>query len=153
MAERYGVRKGLRVRDLEGHDLGRVTRCDEWGFEVEKGFPILFRQDLVARYDEVRHVRDGVVTLARTSHDLLDLAAGGMPISWRVPTPPEFPAAATPAEARGVFADLAGAPPAEAGVPAAPPLSPDQALTRADEREYEATHGEGVPDVSAPSHR
>ncbi len=103
MLDRNGVRLGQRVRDLDGHDLGKVTRLDEWGFEVTKGFPILFHDDLVARYDEVRAIEDGEIVLARSSRDLQDLAAGELPPSWRVSAPPDYPDAATPAEARPVL--------------------------------------------------
>jgi hypothetical protein len=153
--ERNGVRVGIRVRNLDGKDLGRVTRLHEWGFEVEKGFPILFRRELVATYDEVRGIRDGALVLARSDHALFDLAQGEIPESWRIAAPPGFPQAATPAEARGVVDDLA------ARSPVAPPRAmepvtepakrssePDshdaeihaetgEAEARDDEREYE----------------
>ena len=107
MHERNGVRIGQRVRDLDGNDLGRVTRLYEQGFAAMKGFPILFRKDIVARYDEVRGVRNGEIVLARSARDLEDLAAGEVPPSWRVPVPPDFPPIATPPEARLLFEELA----------------------------------------------
>lgn len=98
--ERNGVRVGLHVKDVHGAALGRVTRLHDWGFEFEKGLPILFRQDFVATYDEVRGVKDGVVTLARAPEALFELARGRLPESWRVAAPERgFPTAATPGEA------------------------------------------------------
>jgi uncharacterized protein (TIGR02271 family) len=101
-----GLRIGVRVRDLDGKDLGRVTRLDEWAFEFERGF-LLFRRDYVAAYDEVREIRDGVVILARSDETLLRLAAGEVPASWRVPVPPGLPEVATPPEGRQLLAALA----------------------------------------------
>jgi hypothetical protein len=121
--ERHGIRIGMPVRDLDGKSLGRVTDLYDDGFHVLGGLPILFRRDLVARYDEVRSVRDGALVLARSERDFLDLAAGGLPQAWRIPAPPEYPAAATPAEARGVFEDLAaGAIVSDSAARAAPEL-------------------------------
>ncbi len=102
MQERNGVRLGQRVRDLDGNDLGRVKELYDSAFSVVKGLPFLFRKDLVARYDEVRGVRDGEIVLARSARDLFELAAGGIPPAWRVESPPDQPTAATPAEARAV---------------------------------------------------
>lgn len=105
MKEWNGIRVGQRVRDLDGNDLGRVKELYDAAFSIVKGFPILFRQDVVARYDEVRELRDGELVLARSSRDLFELAAGGVPPAWRVEAGPEQPTAATPAEARP-FASL-----------------------------------------------
>lgn len=102
MKERNGVRVGQRVRDLDGKDLGRVKELYASAFAVVKGFPVLFRQDLVARYDEVRGEKEGVLVLARSPRDLQELAAGGIPPAWRIDARPELPSAATPGEARPV---------------------------------------------------
>src|SRR5215208_7704386 len=102
MRERNGVRMGQRVRDLDGTSLGRVVRLFDWGFEARRGLPILFRRDFILRYDEVRGVRDGALLVSRSRRDLLELAAGQVPASWRIPAPHEFPTAATPSEARYV---------------------------------------------------
>ena len=102
MTERNGVRVGGRVSDLDGTDLGRVTRLWDWGFEVAKGLPWLFRRQSVVRYSEVRGVRDGTLVVARSARDLLDLAEGGLPTSWRIAAPQGYPTAATPSDSNTV---------------------------------------------------
>lgn len=145
MDERNGVRLGERVVDADGKPLGKVTRLYPWGFLATRGFPVLTRRDEVIRYDEVRGARDGALVVARSDQDLLDLAAGGVPRSWRIPAPPGYPAAATPSEARLVLEDIAsGAAFSRLGVdeplvPTAPEAPP---LTRAEEREYALTRGQ-----------
>lgn len=124
--DRNGVRIGQSVRDLDGKDLGRVKALYDEAFLAVKGPPLLFRQDHVLRYDEVRGERDGALVVARSDRELLELARGELPATWRVPVPAGFPSAATPSEARGVFAEVAlghavsGAP-VEAGELAEPP--------------------------------
>jgi hypothetical protein len=105
--ELNGVRIGQPVRNLDGKDLGHVEALYDEAFLAVKGFPILFRRDSVIRYDEVRGERDGALVVARSDSELLELAAGRLPATWRVPVPPGFPSAATPGEARGVFAEVA----------------------------------------------
>jgi hypothetical protein len=148
MQEREGVRVGQRVRDLDGTSLGRVTRLFAWGFAARKGL-WLFRSDFVVRYDEIRGVRDGEILVARSRRDLFDLAAGGIPPSWRIATPPEFPAAATPPEARLLLHDLARGAIATGAAPRpAPALEPSPSAapaTEDDEREYVRTRGQSVP--------
>ncbi|WP_242340721.1 MULTISPECIES: hypothetical protein [Anaeromyxobacter] len=158
MKERNGVRVGQRVRDLEGKSLGRVKHVYDWGFDASKGFPILFRSDYVFRYDEVRGMRDGALVIARTDRDLIELAEGEMPASWRIPAPPGFPGVATPPEAHAVFAGLAAA--RAAGTAArAQPLEPapstaapvestlwraeDGELGAGEERRYAERRGQG----------
>ena len=85
MSERNGVRLGERVVDVDGKSLGKVTRLYPWGFVATRGLPVLTRRDEVIRYDEVRGARDGALVVARSDHDLFDLAEGGVPRSWRVP--------------------------------------------------------------------
>jgi hypothetical protein len=109
MKERNGVRVGQRVRYVDGKVVGRVVELFDAGFAVQRGFPILFRKDFVFRYDEVRGTRDGGLVVARTEKDLFQLARGELPASWRIPAPSGFPTAAAPAEARGVFAEVASA--------------------------------------------
>ncbi|HET8540989.1 MAG TPA: hypothetical protein VFL83_14040 [Anaeromyxobacter sp.] len=150
MRERSGVRLGQRVVDADGKDLGRVRRLYGWGFAVTRGLPVLFRRDHVIRYDEVRGAREGALVVARSERDLFDLAAGRIPRSWRVPAPPGYPAAATPAEARFVLDDIASGAafsrtadgddePLVPVPPEAPPLAPSE------EREYALTRGQAGP--------
>ncbi|ACG75110.1 conserved hypothetical protein [Anaeromyxobacter sp. K] len=141
--DRNGVRIGQAVRDLDGRPLGRVDALYEWGFRVVKGFPILFRQEQVLRYDEVRGERDGALVVARSEAALLQLAGGEIPDIWRVPTPHAFPAAATPSEARDLFAELAGARAASAAP--RPGVPEPQVLPAADERDYVRSRGESFP--------
>jgi hypothetical protein len=137
MREAHGVRKGQRVRTVDGDDLGRVTNLYELGFAVLKGFPILFGQTFVLRYEEVRGERDGALVVARSARDLLDLSNGEIPPSWRVPVPPGLPTAATPAEARQIFSAVASRPlvgvrpgdaPATPAQPAGPATADSQAV-------------------------
>jgi hypothetical protein len=95
-----GVRVGMRVRDLDGRKLGRVTRLYEESFAFEKGFPLLFRQDFVGLYDEVASIQGDELTLARTADMLQELAAGRIPRAWRTVEGPGALRAATPSEAR-----------------------------------------------------
>jgi hypothetical protein len=107
MRERNGVRMGQRVVNVDGKSLGRVVGLYDWGFAVRWGLPVLWRRDFVLRYDEVRGVRDGALVAARSSRDLDELAAGDVPPSWRIRTPSEYPAIATPAEAHALVAAVA----------------------------------------------
>ncbi len=118
--ERNGVRLGQRVRDLDGKELGRVTALYAWGFEVAKGVQ-MFRRNQVILYDELRGTRDGALVVSRSARALFQLAAGQLPAIWRIAVPPDFPAAATPMEARGVFEELASAAGAPGGAPPAEP--------------------------------
>ncbi len=152
MQERNGVQLGQRVRDLDGTSLGRVTRLYESGFAVQRGPAILFRRDLVVGYDEVRGVRDGDLVIARSPRDLFELAAGRVPPSWRIPAPPDFPTAATPAEARYVREDLArgfiggeGAGPGPGPGPGRPGPGLETPVSDAEVRAHVATRGQGTP--------
>lgn len=151
MQERNGVRLGQTVRDADGNELGRVSDLYAWGFRATKGFPILFRKDQVLRYDEVRGARDGALVVARSRRDLFELAAGGVPRSWRVPSPPGYPSAATPSEARLVLEDIAsGAAFSRSSPDEALVASPGEAspLTLEEEREYTLTRGQADAAIS-----
>ncbi len=90
------VQVGRTVLDADGRRLGKVTRCDAWGFEVVRGF--WWPREWVVRYDEVLEVRGDQVRIARGQDDLLDLAAGRLPRSWRRPG---MPAPLAPAASEG----------------------------------------------------
>lgn len=152
MRERNGVGLGVRVRDLDGKELGRVAKLYEWAFLVVKGPPVLARQETVIRYDEVRGLRDGRLVVSRSDRQLFELAAGELPSSWIIPTRPDFPSAATPPEARGVFETFA-AERREATRPAgdqAPKAGADEPTLSPDE-ERESYRQRGEPLGSAPS--
>jgi hypothetical protein len=141
--ERNGVRIGMRVRDLDGKDLGRVTDLYASAFGVEKGLPFLFRSEATIAYDELRGARDGALVVARSARLLPELAAGELPDAWRVPVPAGFPSAATPAEARAIIEDLASARRGETLVPSAPVAKPS--LAPGDVREFVESSGESIP--------
>jgi uncharacterized protein (TIGR02271 family) len=65
---RRDIEQGLLVRTAEGEKLGRVVRCEQDTFIIEKG--IFFPTDYVARYDDVADVRDREVYLKRGAADL-----------------------------------------------------------------------------------
>jgi hypothetical protein len=99
MKERNGVRVGQRVKDLDGRDLGKVTRLHAWGFETVKGLPVLVRDEHVFRYEDVRPSQDGTIVVARGADDVYTLAEGRLPPSWKAGVREGFPSAATPSEA------------------------------------------------------
>jgi hypothetical protein len=157
--ERNGVRLGQLVRDADGKALGKVTRLFAWGFEVARGFPILFRTSFVLRYDEARGERDGALVVARSDRDLATLAGGELPPSWRVSAPPGFPTVAAPAEGHELLRELAAErgpvgppaplPPQAAAALAAsrgePPGSEAAEVASETERAYVATRGQSAP--------
>jgi len=153
--ERNGVRLGQPVRDVDGASLGKVVRLFEWGFATRRGLPILSRGHWLLRYDEVRAVRDGALVVSRSGRDLLELAAGEVPRAWRIPTPPAFPTAATPAEARSVMEAIAagrvtGATSVEAARPA-PEVEEPRPLAEDALRGHVASRGQAAPPARARS--
>jgi hypothetical protein len=75
------VKVGMTVVDVDGRRLGKVARSHRWGFEVVRGF--WAPREWVIRHDEVLEVRGGEVRIGRSDRDLLDLAQGRLPESWR----------------------------------------------------------------------
>jgi|SRR5919109_1520669 uncharacterized protein (TIGR02271 family) len=65
---RRDIQEGLLVRTADGEKLGRVVRCDEKSFIIEKG--IFFRTDYVARYEDIADVRNGEVYLKSGAAEL-----------------------------------------------------------------------------------
>jgi hypothetical protein len=145
--ERNGVSVGQRVRDLDGASLGKVTRLFDWGFQTRRW---LFGREWVVRYDELRAVRDGALVVARAGRDLLELAAGGVPRSWRIRTPAAFPTTATPAEASSLLEDVAAGRVPGASEPegTAPPradlVREPRPLADEEVRAYVRTRGQGA---------
>ena len=129
---------GMAVRDAGGQRLGKVARIYPWGFEVVRGFWSPYQW--VFRHGEVTRIADGTVEVARRRDDLMRLAAGELPESWRGKPLPfgarSVPAA--PAEARGAEKVLA------AGPADATRLSADE------ERRAVLTRGQSVDTDGAP---
>jgi len=98
MRSNRGVTVGQRVRDVEGNDLGRVRRLYATGFAAARGFALLFREDFVLRYEDVRGEKDGALLVSRAPGDVYALAAGELPESWKIDAKPGMPSAATPSE-------------------------------------------------------
>jgi hypothetical protein len=93
------VRVGMAVRDASGKKLGKVSRVYPWGFEAVRRFWSPYQW--VFRYGEVNRIDGDTVEVARGQDDLLLLAGGGLPESWRrqeLPFGGSVPAA--PAEVR-----------------------------------------------------
>jgi hypothetical protein len=61
--DRDQVHQGMLVRGSNGKKLGRVVRCTEGGFVVEKGF--LWATDYAARYGDVAEVSAETIQLSR----------------------------------------------------------------------------------------
>jgi hypothetical protein len=154
---RNGVRLGQTVRDVNGKALGKVTALYDASFSVSRGF-MMFRSDHVIAYDEVRSERDGALVVSRSDNQLQELAAGELPSTWTIPVPPDFPAAATPGEARGVFGQLARRRAEEAAVGATPVEAPPPArearpVGHGEVATYVARRGESSPvEPTVPPH-
>ena len=65
---RRDIQQGLLVRTADGEKLGRIVRCEQDSFIIEKG--IFFPTDYVARYDDIADVRSGEVYLKRSIAEL-----------------------------------------------------------------------------------
>jgi uncharacterized protein (TIGR02271 family) len=65
---RRDIQQGLLVRTADGEKLGRIVRCEQDSFIIEKG--IFFPTDYVARYDDIADVRSGEVYLRRNIAEL-----------------------------------------------------------------------------------
>jgi uncharacterized protein (TIGR02271 family) len=64
MTDRNQIREGMTVFSSDGEKLGKVVRCEETSFVIEKGF--FFPKDYVARYADVAGVTGDDVRLAFT---------------------------------------------------------------------------------------
>ena len=67
---RRGVKEGMVVLAADGEKLGKVVRCDQEGFIVEKG--LFFPRDYIARYVDVADVRGDEIYLRSRLADLRD---------------------------------------------------------------------------------
>jgi hypothetical protein len=61
MFDRSEIRKGMTVRSIDGHKLGRIVEIKDEEFIVEKGF--LRRRDFSVGLSDVREVAHGEVFL------------------------------------------------------------------------------------------
>ncbi len=61
MFERSEIQKGMTVRSIDGHKLGRIVEITDEELLVEKG--LLRRRDFVVRLSDVREVAHGEVLL------------------------------------------------------------------------------------------
>jgi len=67
----------MAVVSADQQDLGRIVRCGEVGFTVEKGKLLL--QDLDVRYEDVARIAGEQILLTRRRHDYVE-AGNGEPI-------------------------------------------------------------------------
>jgi len=67
------LREGMIVRSLDGEKLGKIVRCGEEEFIIEKGF--FFPKDYAASYANVDDIREGEVYLAGRREDLQPFTA------------------------------------------------------------------------------
>lgn len=68
------LHEGMAVYGPRGEKLGKVARCDEQTFVVERG--VLFHKEYVARYEDVAEVSPDDVRLARGEEALGFLERG-----------------------------------------------------------------------------
>ncbi|WP_224362793.1 PRC-barrel domain-containing protein [Hyalangium versicolor] len=61
MFERSEIQKGMTVRSIDGHKLGRIVDITDEELIVEKGF--FRRRDFAVRFSDVREVAHGEVLL------------------------------------------------------------------------------------------
>jgi hypothetical protein len=61
MFERAEIHKGMTVRSIDGHKLGRIVELTDEELIVQKGF--LRRRDFAVRFSDVREVCHGEVLL------------------------------------------------------------------------------------------
>jgi uncharacterized protein (TIGR02271 family) len=64
ITDRNRIREGMTVYSSDGEKLGKVVRCDEASFIIEKGF--FFPKDYVARYADIADVTGDDVRLSFT---------------------------------------------------------------------------------------
>jgi len=87
--DRTRLQEGMIVYGPLGEKLGKVLKCDEQTFVIEKG--TLFKREHVARYEDVVEVTDGgEVRLARGEEALgvVELERGASAEEGPRPSPP-----------------------------------------------------------------
>lgn len=60
--DRMDVREGMVVRSSDGEKLGKIVRCDEEAFVIEKGF--FFPKDTIAGYHQIARIEGDELVLA-----------------------------------------------------------------------------------------
>jgi uncharacterized protein (TIGR02271 family) len=72
--DRMDVREGMQVRSSDGEKLGKIVRCDEEAFVIEKGF--FFPKDTIAGYHQIARIEGDELVLAIPAAALHERAAG-----------------------------------------------------------------------------
>src|SRR5262245_63279149 len=62
--DKSNVRNGMFVMGTQGERIGKVIRCDEETFVVEKG--VFFPKDYELRYDHITDISGGTIRYALT---------------------------------------------------------------------------------------
>lgn len=68
--ERSGIADGMPVYSSDNEKVGKVIRCLDSGFEIEKGF--FFPKDYMCSYSDILRVDDGRIFLSLTKAQLKD---------------------------------------------------------------------------------
>ena len=89
------IKPGMFVTSTSGERIGKVIRCEDDDFIVEKG--VLFPRDYELRYDHITEVKDG--TIAYSLADYLEANRHVGPRAGSAPAPLREPAAGTAAPA------------------------------------------------------
>lgn len=66
--DRSTIKEGQTVYTRDGHKLGKVIRCSDRVFEIEKGY--FFPKEYVASYEEIRELKDDRITLTSTRDEI-----------------------------------------------------------------------------------
>jgi len=101
------IKPGMFVTSTSGERIGKVIRCEDDDFIVEKG--VFFPRDYELRYDHITEIKDGTI-----AYSLADYLEANRQAGARAGTPPaplREPAAGIAATA-GTAATAATAPPA-----------------------------------------
>lgn len=67
------VREGMKVKDSNGREVGRVAAVGDIHFELEQGLVPIPRHDYLVEFSDVDHVSGDEVHLSRADHPLLTL--------------------------------------------------------------------------------
>jgi hypothetical protein len=70
----HDLHRGMPVRDLDGHHVGKVMRADSDAFSVQRHI-----RELRFFYDQIQDLNDGQVRLEATVKELDHRAEGAVP--------------------------------------------------------------------------